>query len=753
MSLQTHRFGSALTPRNQFVRQTIATANDEPAECAKWRLWTRSYGDANDSTVLCDPLGTQVTDTVTFPFHQTLTDSTRLIFDPVLAALRAGTTSVGSTAWSVASTGMYSAAFGLDTVASGEGSVVVGGQGGQATGAYSLAMNGAALASGDYSLAVGPYAQATHSGSFVFSDSVDPTGAASHLQPASSAADEVTIVAAGGIGVFSVYTGAPVVTTPGTVSFVADTSSIAGDLTATGPLDPTGLQLTSQAAGAIPTVADGTGIFWSDDGADTLQFTPDGGAAAVQLDTGNAGSGGGAFNYTLTDHTGSGETMVRLRAWAADASPTPDFVFPATGTTETYTGPRLQFTWADKALRAGRCTGANDDFWNASNRGLYSMGFGQDSRAQGDYSSVLAGDQNRTTGLGDYSVVGAGQLNSCSGPWNVIVGGNTNETATVGNDTHATILGGTNHECFSHWSFIGGGTNCGINRAGATPDAPYAGIGCGNNPVQTQDIYGGSQSAAILTGRNNRIGDVTPSPAAFVAGGQSHDMDAAGGVALAGGTDGQPNLTQGERSFVITGRGVSAVAAVDAMVGGDSSSVAGQGSFSYGDSVVSTLDYCVDVADSNGLLASTAASSWTAGFANGFQLFTAALPDQAAAVATVLNANDTAWSVVSDRAKKRDVEALDLNVVDRLRQLPVYQYNYRGGTAVNRGPTAQDWHRLFPLAGKDEKRIDNMELDTIVLAGIKELAARVRELERQVDDRARYADELVDRLAAAVPCA
>jgi hypothetical protein len=66
-------------------------------------------------------------------------------------------------------------------------------------------------------------------------------------------------------------------------------------------------------------------------------------------------------------------------------------------------------------------------------------------------------------------------------------------------------------------------------------------------------------------------------------------------------------------------------------------------------------------------------------------------------------------------------------VLRRVDELPVYEYNFKGNPAdvKCRGPTAQDWHRLFP-SNKPQHGIDTMDLDGIALAAIKGLSALVQ---------------------------
>jgi hypothetical protein len=94
-----------------------------------------------------------------------------------------------------------------------------------------------------------------------------------------------------------------------------------------------------------------------------------------------------------------------------------------------------------------------------------------------------------------------------------------------------------------------------------------------------------------------------------------------------------------------------------------------------------------------------------------------------------------AWSSVSDRAKKENVEAVDgEDVLLRLRQVPVTRWNYRTQLADIRhmGPMAQDFHAAFGL-GEDQLTISSVDADGVALAGVKALDARTDSQRQRIE--------------------
>src|SRR5690606_491217 len=94
-----------------------------------------------------------------------------------------------------------------------------------------------------------------------------------------------------------------------------------------------------------------------------------------------------------------------------------------------------------------------------------------------------------------------------------------------------------------------------------------------------------------------------------------------------------------------------------------------------------------------------------------------------------LAASSIAWSSVSDiNIKENLVELNYSDILNKVESLPIYQYNIIGSeeTEYYRGPTAQDWHNLFP-SSKDNLKIDTVDLDGITLSALKGLLQKVKD--------------------------
>lgn len=747
----------SLNPRgfNRTARRIFSSyeQTDPPVpEAIRWKIWDRDL-DMADSSVLLNSQAADIEDTVVFPAGSAEGAGTRVMFDPILSAVRGGVTTGDQ--WDAANRGLYSTAFGTDTVASGEGSTVLGGINGQAAGDYATVLGGVGcVASGDFSLAAGTGAQAVHSGSFVWGDTADPALRPAHLAPVSAAANEVTFTAAGGFSVYATGIAAPA-PPAGAVHFRADTTTIAGDLAVTGLIDPTGIQLIEQPdvppAGPVAPVPTGTGIFWVDSTSNALQFSPanvlDPAAGTFEL-TDNAenpaGGGGGAFSNTLVGPDPAQTVgLTRIRTWAVDATQTPDFVFPGT-TTEGNADPRVQLRYAKGgAFRAGNPTNGST-YWDDANTGQSSMGFGLDPQPFGDYSSVLGGNNNLVVAAAPYSVIGAGRDNFAYGSHSFVGVGGASEAGKSGTgDSYVTIIGGHNatlaHYARGSGSFIGGG---GDIRIGQSDAGPYSAI-CGGGDVTIRNVTG----ATAMCGQFGAIGN--GGQGAFLGYGKTADsvtdnITAAGGVVLGGGDNNGGatiHLVSGERGVVFGGGGDSSGAAVggstvsgmDSVTAGTLNNVSGNGSTAIGYKCVLNLDYSLLVCDRNTAGATTTdpsvfgvgPSSWAAAFSGGYRFNTTTN-------GPFLDVNDTSWQVPSDRALKENVGPLT-RVLERLGGLDVHEYNYKGQPRSKRcrGPMAQRFHELFP-SGKNERRIETMDLDAVILAGIQELASKVRGLQETV---------------------
>ncbi len=99
-----------------------------------------------------------------------------------------------------------------------------------------------------------------------------------------------------------------------------------------------------------------------------------------------------------------------------------------------------------------------------------------------------------------------------------------------------------------------------------------------------------------------------------------------------------------------------------------------------------------------------------------------------------MNNGDSAWNAISDRKKKENIEEIRAaDYLEKLEAIPIYTYNYIGAPKEKRciGPMAQDWSPAFS-PDPEALYINSGEVQGVLLAAIKALAARVRELEAKI---------------------
>lgn len=502
--------------------------------------------DASATSLRRDPaFPISATADLVWPALTTEGGGRRMLFDESQAAFRAGATS--GTQWDVASRGANSAAFGLDSIASGAGAAVSGGTANTASGPNAMAAGGAGnLAAGSVSWAGGGGSTAGHAGAFVWSDAA---------ARASTAANEVTFGAAGGFRIFAGGAAGSLITLDGPVT-------MPGKLTVGGLIDPTGLVCVEQAAvpGGAPAAGDGT--FWiRDDAPNVPIFTDDSGADRLlaYIDSVSLASAGGTETL-VQDGTGpalatkglTAGTGITLTGAAGDvtiaATSGGATSLTSAGGTETLvqdgTGPTL----ATKGLTAGTgigLTGAANDVTVANTSPASSVTL---ASAGGTATLVVDGvgpslsSKGLTAGTGVTLTPGANDVTistSFSSIWkevssvispvtaselSVIVGGVTQTLASGA--TSSAIIGGEQNAISSvvadsvisagDTSIIGGpgskfacfvvGNTNGIT--GTQAGHNLAVVGGNNNTIDTTlgGVTAATSDDVILGGQGNSIG-------------------------------------------------------------------------------------------------------------------------------------------------------------------------------------------------------------------------------------------------------
>lgn len=120
-------------------------------------------------------------------------------------------------------------------------------------------------------------------------------------------------------------------------------------------------------------------------------------------------------------------------------------------------------------------------------------------------------------------------------------------------------------------------------------------------------------------------------------------------------------------------------------------------------------------------------------FANGYAFCTNA---NATSCAT-LSPNASAWNTSSDRNIKHDIRDVDFEKhLDKIEELPVFYWKYKEQETPHMGPMAQDFWSIFKLGPGDDKNISTQDMDGVLIAGVKGLEIRTRQL-RQENEKLR----------------
>lgn len=253
----------------------------------------------------------------------------------------------------------------------------------------------------------------------------------------------------------------------------------------------------------------------------------------------------------------------------------------------------------------------------------------------------------------------------------------------------AFVGGGESNLATGVWSTVGGGSN----NVVAGDQGTIAG-GKDNTASFTNCTVGGGSLNSALSG------------GATVAGGGNNQASGAAST-IAGG---QSNTTSGVRSTVPGGQANTALGGWS-FAAGRRAKANHDGAFVWGDSI--NVDKPSSAADEFNVYAS-----------GGVRLFT----DSGATTGAVLAPGSGAWSMLSDRDAKENVEPVDSSsVLEGVLAMPLATWNYKqqGDSVRHLGPMAQDFHRAFGL-GVSDRLIDSVDPDGVALAAIQGLNAKLQ---------------------------
>lgn len=411
---------------------------------------------------------------------------------------------------------------------------------------------------------------------------------------------------------------------------------------------------------------------------------------------------------------------------------------------------------ADASQGSFRAGYPNGTSFQLANRGPNSFGVCDDC--------VISGAQSSVPFSKFITVSGANSL--CGGQYNHVL---SDQSVCCGGGGQSTIFNQIN--LTAPGAFIGGGapvTVSGVaagNVSGGDTTGPLAVEVSGQDAVNvsgfTHTIDGLGSFAIAGTGVNITAGGVN---SGIIGGGTQTVSSATSAIGC-----GTSNTVSGPSSCVVGGdtntnagtaccifggqmNQIAVTASESCIPGGISNSVAGSSSFAMGNTNVITAtggaSICLGqnatatlqntfVWSDGTALTSPAAHAMAFCNVGGFNWWTNA----GVSVGAQLAAGGSAWAAASDVRLKENLSVVDGNEARRaiIRDVDVYTYSLPGQSdgCRNYGPTAQQWHRAFPSAGKDPLRIDTMDLDGISLAAIKALDAQLTRLETIVYDRRR----------------
>ncbi len=358
------------------------------------------------------------------------------------------------------------------------------------------------------------------------------------------------------------------------------------------------------------------------------------------------------------------------------------------------------------------------------------VGGGDQNTASGGNSVIVGGFANKNSGLrsfigggtdnqvdGDTAFIGGGRLNVVSNNLGNVVGGYGNLVTGRG----GSIVGGSLNLAEGEYSFVGGGvvnkaTGAGAVICGGSQQRCW-GTGCviGGGGYNTADS--GASHSFIGGGQNNWIADQYGG----IVGGEFNSNHGAYSVILGGAFNSISDELLNPANYIM-------VFGEDVDVGG-----ADNRSYFFDGTNPGRLALNRDTGDGGTLYPIHVGTAATNG--NGARLTVAGV-----------------WTDASSRTFKENfVEIGGTELLDKISQLSLPHYNYKGTTEKHIGPMAEDFAALFNVGSVDENtgQIDPMYLSAkdvagVSLAGVKELISKNNRLEDRVAELERLLQSLLN---------
>lgn len=325
----------------------------------------------------------------------------------------------------------------------------------------------------------------------------------------------------------------------------------------------------------------------------------------------------------------------------------------------------------------------------------FAIAIGYDAKAEEVISTVVGGSYNRAKGH-----------TSCA------LGGSAN----IAEASTATIVGGLRNNAKGYGSTIVGGSDNQANATGA--------VMIGGNLNESHSTY-----AAVIGGGNNKVGvlnDPSSSYASIILGGADNSIFSK----YSSITGGQNNSINKNYSGILGGTSNTVQAELSSILGGNGNIVSAQGSLAFGFGVNVTTpktaafysstnpgNFCINTTMVKGPL--TVGES-AANNGNGAHL-----------------TSGGTWTSASSRTfKDRFIKLDNKMVLEKIKNLAISGYYYKGTNEYHVGPTAEDFHWTFGTGEKNKetasKYLATSDVAGISLAAIQELAKENDELKTKL---------------------
>ncbi len=472
-------------------------------------------------------------------------------------------------------------------------------------------------------------------------------------------------------------------------------------------------------------------------------------------------------------------------------------------------GGRTAFIWNPNkgAVRGGRVLA---DQWTHANVGSYSVAFGYNTVASGNYAAVGGGFQDSATGT--YATVGGGRNNAATADYTTVAGGNLNKATGI----FATIGGGSLNEAAAYATISGGFRNL-ATASGTTIMGGFDNIASGLYAVVVgyydtasgahstvlggryhlasgwgsvvagaqRNVASGTSSSVIGGSYNTASGDYSSVSGGYynlasaiyaTVGGGYFDTASGDYATVSGGRNnvasavhstvggGRRNIASGWSSTVAGGRENTASGAWSMIPGGRSNTAAGNYSMAAGRGMRlgPLADYTFvwgfnnaanppTISASNAFLIGPNGNAYKVGINLPNPAYDLHLANNSAA-----KPGTNTWTVSSDARLKTNVQPYREGLQALLQIQPVwYEYNGKAGTPQGEkyvGVIAQELQKVAPYMVSDWKYVDPQTGQTTTYLGVDNgamtymLINAVKELARENERKNVQIQELTTRV-------